>query len=575
MREHLTHWLAHERALLEEVNILFVIAVILIIGFIFSRLAKKVHLPSVTMQIVGGIIIGPHLLNLFNPEVYESFRPITNFALGFIGFAIGSHLDFRKLHNAGARIFLITVCDALITGSIVFVSMYYLIKLPFPSALLISAIAITTAPGSTIHIVREKRAKGIFTKTLLASVAFNNVLVILVFYTFYYYIFAQSASGSISLLKTVFNPVLLLIESLIVGGFVGYGVIYLTEKHKTRLSFLTMVVIAVIITVGASESLHFSGILSSLILGIILTNKSRYRNELFGAFTDIEKEVFSLFFVLSGTHFDFKAIAVAGFAGGILIISRFIGKVTGPYLGARFSKSTKTISNNIGFSMFPIAGLAIGLVMLCANSPFLSEYSAQITAIILTAVVVYELLGPIFTGRALKKVGEADKDRIRLLEFLQEEFIMLNLDHKDKWQALDILAEFLFKTHKCQEYMTLQELTDSVHERENEISTGVGSHIAIPHAIIKGGPRIMGVIGISAVGIDFDSIDDKPVHIVIMIATPKENYNLHLNVLAHVARIFGHQPLIREKLINAKSPAEVYEILQSEEVERLNPFFED
>jgi len=574
MQEHFINWLHHESALLEEVNVLFVIAVILIVGFIFSRLAKKIHLPSVTMQIVGGIIIGPHILNIFNPEIYESFRPITNFALGFIGFAIGSHLDFRKLHNSGTRIFLITVCDVIITGSIIFSALYFLVKMPFPAALLISAIAMTTAPGSTIHIVREKRAKGIFTKTLLASVAFNNVLVILIFYTFYY-LFAQSTQTGISLFQIIFNPFLLLIESLIVGGFVGYCVIYLTEKHKTRLSFLTMVVLAVIITVGASESLHFSGILSSLILGIILTNRSRYKSELFGAFTDIEKEVFSLFFVLSGTHFNFKAIAVAGFAGSILIISRFIGKVAGPYLGALFSGSQKSLRNNIGFSMFPIAGLAIGLVMLCANSPFLAEYSAQITAVILAAVVVYELLGPIFTGQALRRVGEADKDRIRLLEFLQEEFILINLDNKDKWQALDVLTEFLFRTHKCQEYMTLEELKNSVHERESDISTGIGNNIAIPHAIIKGGPRIMGVIGISSEGIEFDSIDDQTVNIVIMIATPRESIDLHLNVLAHVAKIFGHQPLIKEKLIKAKSPAEVYEILQSEEVERLNPFFEE
>ncbi len=105
-------------------------------------------------------------------------------------------------------------------------------------------------------------------------------------------------------------------------------------------------------------------------------------------------------------------------------------------------------------------------------------------------------MGPIFTGQALKRVGEADKDRIRLLEFLQEEFIMINLDNNDKWEALDILTEFLFRTHKCKEYMTLDELKNSVHERENEISTGIGNNIAIPHAIIKGGPRIMGVIGI-------------------------------------------------------------------------------
>ncbi len=575
MKEQLFYWMHHERALLEEVNVLFVVATILIIGFLFSRLARLIHLPSVTMQIIGGIIIGPHILNLFNLGIYDSFRPITNFALGFIGLAIGSHLDFQKLHNAGTRIFLITVCDASITFSIIFTVLYYLVKLPLASALLIAAIAITTAPGSTINIVREKRAKGIFTKTLLASVAFNNVLVILIFYTVYYYLFAHSESSSISLLETVYNPLLLLLESLIVGGSVGFGIIYFTEKHKTRLSFLTMVILAVIITVGASESLHFSGILSCLILGIILTNRSRFKNELFGAFTDIEKEVFSLFFVLSGTHFDFKAIALASVAGGALVASRFVGKIIGPSLGAYLAGSTSTIKNSIGFSMFPIAGLAIGLVMLCANSPFLNAISSQITAIILTAVVVYELLGPIFTGMAIKRAGEADKDRIRLLEFLQEEYIMINLESQDKWQALDTLTEFLFRTHKCHEYITLPKLKASVHEREEDFSTGIGSNIAIPHAIIQGGPRIMGVIGISTNGINFNSIDDQPVHIIIMIATPQESYDLHLNVLAHVARIFGHQHQIKEKLIAAKSPAEVFEILQSEEIERLNPFFED
>ena len=575
MKEIILNWLHHERALLEEVNVLFVVAVILITGFIFSKIAKKLHLPSVTLQIIGGIIIGPHILNLFNPEIYHSFRPITNFALGFIGLAIGSHLDFRKLHNSGTRILLITIMDAIITSIICFVSLYYISGINLVSAVLISAIAITTAPGSTIHIVREKRAKGLFTKTLLASVALNNVLVILIFYTAYYYIFARMGNNDVSLFKTVFNPLILLIESLIVGSFVGFMIIYLTEKHKTKLSFLTMVVLAVIVTVGASETLHFSGILSSLILGIILSNKSRYKNELFGAFTDIEKEVFSLFFVLSGTHFNFKAIALAGFAGGVLVLSRFAGKILGPSIGAIISGSTKTVKRNIGFSMFPIAGLAIGLVMLCANSPFLSEYSSQITAIILTAVVVYELIGPIFTGNTLKRIGETDKDRIRLLEFLQEEYIMINLNTNNKWVAIDKLTGFLFRTHKCHEYMTLKELKDSVHSREKEISTGIGHNIAIPHAIIKGGPRIMGVIGIAPEGIDFDSIDGELVNIIIMIATPEDSYDLHLNVLAHVARIFGHHHQIKEQLIAARTPAEVYEILQSEEVERLNPFFEE
>lgn len=225
--------------------------------------------------------------------------------------------------------------------------------------------------------------------------------------------------------------------------------------------------------------------------------------------------------------------------------------------------------------MFPIAGLAIGLVMLCANSTFLDAYSSQITAIVLTAVVVYELIGPIFTGQALKRSGETDKDRIRLLEFLQEEYILINMRSTDKWAAVDRLTEFLHRTHKCKEYISLEDFKESVHQREKEVTTGIGNNIAIPHAIIQGGPRIMGVIGIAPGGIDFDSIDGKPVNIIIMIATPQESYDLHLNVLAHVARIFGHHKLIKERLLEARSPAEVFEILQSEEVERLNPFFEE
>ena len=575
MKEQVLNWLHHESALMEDVNILFVLAMILIVGFVFSRLAKKVHLPSVTMQIIGGIIIGPYLLNLFNPEIYHSFKPITNFALGFIGLAIGSHLDFRKLHNSAKRIFLITISDAIVTSALVFSALYWWAGLSLVSSLIIAAISITTAPGSTIHIVREKRAKGIFTKTLLATVALNNVLVILIFYTIYYFLYAQSTSSDISILKTIYQPLFFFFESMLVGGFVGFIVIYFTEKHKTKLSFLTVVVLAVIVTVGASETLHFSGILSSLILGIILTNYSRYKGELFGAFTDIEKEVFSLFFVLAGTHFDLKGILLAGTAGLALVVSRLIGKYLGPKLGAHLSGSIKSITDNIGLAMYPIAGLAIGLVMLCANIPFLKDYSAEITAIVLTAVIIYELLGPIFTGKALKNAGETDKDRVRLLEFLQEEYIKIDIDTTDKWETLDKVAEFLYKTHKCLHYITLAEFQNSVRKREEEITTGVGNNIAIPHAIIDGGPRIMGVIGISQKGIEFDSIDNKPVHIIIMIATPEDSYDLHLNVLANVARIFGHEHHIKERLLDARTPAQVFEILQSEEVERLNPFFED
>ena len=551
-----------------------VLAVLLITGYIFTRFFRKFKLPSVTGQIFGGIVLGQYVLNIFPKEAYSGFAPITNFALGFIGLTIGSHLDFNKLQSAGKRIILIAFFDAIFTFLLIFLSLRFLAHLRFDICLLVSAIGITTAPGSTLHIIKEKRAKGILSKTILAVVAVNNVLTILVFYAAFYYLFYNGTVLRIDILNTILKPLTLLLESVIIGSIVGFLVIYFTEIKKTHASFLIIVTLAVVVTVGTSESLHLSGILSSLILGIIITNFSGNKKLIFSAFKDVETEVFTLFFVLAGTHLDFKAILMAKTAGIVLIGSRLIGKTVFPTLGAVFADSTATIRKWIGLSLYPIAGVAIGLVLLVENNVHFIGLSSEITAIVLTAVIIFEIFGPISTGFVLKKSGEVNKNRIRLMDFIQEEYIKIPVEANDKWEALNQLAEFLYKSHKIRE-LSLEELKNSIVEREKEISTGIGDNLAIPHAIIEGGPKIRGIIGISKKGINFDSIDEKPVHIVVLIATPKNNYDLHLHVLANIAKIFGHNPEIKNRLIKAKSPEEVFEILQSEEIESFNPFFEN
>ncbi len=513
-------------------------------------------------------------MNLFPNEAYESFVPISNFALGFFGLLIGSHLDFRKLHNAGKRIFLITIIDAVLTPAIVFFALYLVAGVGIIPSFLISAISITTAPSTTLHIIREKRAKGMFTKTILAVVALNNVMTILTFYAFYYYLFYNGATFHIDILNTIAKPLLLLLEAILIGGIVGFVLIYITEKRKMKISFLILIILAVVFVSGFSETFHLSGILSCLILGMIITNFSKHRQMLFGAFKDIEVEIFVIFFVLAGTHLDFRMIIIAKTAGITLILTRLFGKTLMPTIGAYLAGATKTIKKWIGISLYPFAGVAIGLILIIENNNYFSEYSAQITAVVLTAVIINELIGPIFTGFALKKSGEVHKDRVRLMDFLQEEFIKVNCEARDKWDALNILATFLHRTHKIHE-ISLSKLKKSILDREKEISTGIGDNLAIPHAIIEGGPKIQGVIGVSRKGIDFDSLDGKPVHIIILIATPKKNYDLHLQVLANIAKIFGHHPHIKDQIVKSKTPAEVFEILQTEEVENLNPFFEE
>ncbi|HPR18614.1 MAG TPA: AbrB family transcriptional regulator, partial [Candidatus Cloacimonadota bacterium] len=428
---HLQSWWLRETVLVPDPNPLVVLAFLLIIGAVCARIARKLHVPTGATQILGGIIIGQYILNIFDKSTFAGFESITNFALGFIGYTIGSHLNFRKLHNAGRRIFLITISDVIITPLIVFLGLHYILHIPAIICLLIAAISISTAPGSILHVVKEMRAKGIFTKTLLAVLALNNVLTIFTFYLAYNLLYYKLGTGDMQIFATIAKAGILLLESIIIGGSVGMFLIYFTEKRKVKTSFLALIIISIVVTTGTSELLHLSGLLSSLILGIIISNYSRYNKLLANAFKDIEMEVFTLFFVLAGTHLNLPAMREAGIAGLILIFCRVLGKSVAPTLGAYLAGSTRTIKRNIGYALYPIGGVAIGLVLLIENDPFLGEFSAQITAIVLTAVIVNELLGPIFTGKAIKNAGENHKNRLRLMDFLQEEYVLNGIQAKD------------------------------------------------------------------------------------------------------------------------------------------------
>lgn len=565
-------WPGRAEPLVDTSTPLMVLAIILIAGHLFSRLAERLKLPAVTGQIFAGVVLGPYGIYLFHHHAYDAFGPITNFALGFIGLTIGGHVDLHRLHNAGRRILSITAADALITPLLVFAALHWIASTPLPVTLIVTAIALTTDPGSIIHVVKEERAKGAFTKTLLAVVALNNVLTILLFYTAYYYLFYRDAAGTWFALAIA--PVALLLESIATGAIVGGVVIVVTERRSLGLSVMSVVMLAVVVTVGVSDTFHYSGLLSCLILGIVITNFSNQRTRLFNAFDDLEKEVFSLFFVLGGTHLDFGAMLQASRAGGVLVLSRMAAKTAAPYLGARIAGATAAIRCWSGLAMYPLAGVAIGLVLICENNTFLQAHAAEITAIVLSAVIVNEILGPIGTGIAIRKAGDAHKDRVRLMDFLQEEFIHTELQAADKWDALNQLAEFLHRTHRCRD-IPLADLKQAVINREREFSTGIGDQIAIPHAIVEGGPKIRGVIGISRSGIEFDAVDDRPVHIIVLIVTPKKHHDLHLHVLANIAKIFGHHPHIKHRLIRSRSPEEVFHLLQAEEIQELNPFFED
>ena len=127
---------------------LLILAIIILCGVAFGELARLIRIPSITGQIVAGILLGKSGFDLFAEESLHGLAPLTNFALGLIAVTVGAHLNIKRLRNAGRRLFLLLLTESTITPSVVFLSLWMLADVPTSEALLYATVAIATAPAA-------------------------------------------------------------------------------------------------------------------------------------------------------------------------------------------------------------------------------------------------------------------------------------------------------------------------------------------------------------------------------------------------------------------------------------------
>jgi mannitol/fructose-specific phosphotransferase system IIA component (Ntr-type) len=222
----------------------------------------------------------------------------------------------------------------------------------------------------------------------------------------------------------------------------------------------------------------------------------------------------------------------------------------------------------------PQAGLAVGLVLLIQDDPAFRGVSDLFTVSVLSVVTLNELIGPVLTRIALVRSGEAGKDRPRLVDFLQEENIITDLRASTKEEAIGKLTDLLISSHHLAQ-VDRKALLRSTLEREEEVSTCLGGGLAVPHGELPEGLPMVGVMGLSRAGLAFETPDERPIHCMVLLATPRGQRDRHLEVLAALARTLATDPSLQHQLYNASSPAHAYEILHGEETEDFNYFLED
>ena len=406
-------------------QILLSLSVALFAGLLLSRLAKVVKLPAVTAYLVAGILIGPYLLGALgvkglgfvSMEDIKSYSILSDTALGFIAFSIGNEFRLSSLKHTGKQATVIGIIQAVFTTVLVdaaLIGLHFLIpdKLPLPSAIILGAVASATAPAATLMVVRQYKAKGPVTQILLPIVALDDA-VGLVLFAISFGVAKALMNGQVDVLSVVVEPILEVVLSLGLGALMGYLITFFERFFHSRSKRLAISVTFVMLAAALSMlefhigGIHiaFSSLLVCMMMGTLFCNICDFSEDLMHRLDRWTAPLFILFFVLSGAELElsvFTDVAVVAI-GLIYILSRCLGKYFGASFSARATKCDPNIVKYLGITLFPQAGVALGMAN---KAQTIGAEGASVANITLFGVLIYELVGPLLTKISLQKAGE-------------------------------------------------------------------------------------------------------------------------------------------------------------------------
>jgi len=426
-------------------NSVLLLGLLMLLGLLSSRVAKKAKVPSVTGYLFIGLITAIIFIIIdytskINFNITSSLSTLNEvvapIALGFIALSIGEEFRISKIKQYGKKIVIITILQALtatILVDIAVIIVCLILKLNLSIALCLGAIATATAPAATIMVINQYKAKGELVDLLLPVVAFDDAIGLIIF-SINVSISKALLGGSISFISMGVLPLINILGSLVIGFILGFWMYVFipnfNSKKNHALTFITMTLIGVGLTQLLNmikidgESLEISNLLVCMMIGATYTNITK-KDKLDIAYRDFQlidqwtPFLFMLFFVLSGSHLaiSFKEVLETASTSMILpiviifltyFIFRSLGKYFGSFIGCKITKQDKKTTFNLGITLLPQAGVAIGMAnSISSNEAFkVNNIGNIIVTVVLCATLIYELIGPLLTKNALDRCGE-------------------------------------------------------------------------------------------------------------------------------------------------------------------------
>ncbi len=405
---------------------LLCISAALLCGLLMTRLMNKSRMPDVTAYLIAGVLLGPCVLGrlgvpglgLTSFEQLEVLSPISDVALGFIAFAIGSEFRLSQLRATGGAAVTVGILQAVVTTALVDAALLglHLILgdvLSVQVAVVLGAIAAATAPAATLMVVRQYKAKGPVTDILLPVVALDDAVGLVIFAVSFGAAQAMGSSG-VSVMAVLIAPLLEIVLSLALGAFLGWcltGVEGWFHSNRNRVALITgFIILAVALSMlsfpVARVEVGFSPLLVCMMLGPVFCNLCPASADLMGRADKWSAPLLTVFFVLSGAELDLGVLSrmsVVGI-GVVYILSRSAGKYLGARASSALAKCEPNVQRYLGITLLPQAGVALG--MSAQAGAALGADGLLIRNVVLFGVLIYELVGPTLTRIALTRAGD-------------------------------------------------------------------------------------------------------------------------------------------------------------------------
>lgn len=378
------------------------VGLLLLLGILGGEFAQRVlRLPRITGYAAAGMLLGPGGLKLIDQPVLIQLHVFVEISIGLILFELGQRLDLRWLRRMPALV-LMGVVEAICASLLVFFVLYYYFNYSSLSSAVAGAIAASTSPAVVMRVAADMRAEGQVTERALILVAVNSVLAFLALTVIVPWAHLEYAGSAWLVLV---HPIYLLGVSLVlavVAALITLRTVELVGKHVERQ--FVIVIGMVVLTVGAAILLKASVLLALLAFGAMVRNYDRGHHFMLVDSGRAGQLFYVILFVVTGASLELGSLVTVGMAAMAFVLVRFVGKAVGVLAMSPLVGLSPRHATLLSLSLTPMSGLAV--VMVYQSSELFPQLQNSVAPVVLGAVVILELFGPIAVQIALRRAGE-------------------------------------------------------------------------------------------------------------------------------------------------------------------------